>query len=111
MARVRTRHSVQVGIARARITRPGGPLISDLMARGLAVQAASKQRLRMSPQRIDTGNLINSIQMRLVRVDGLPVVRVGTNVEYAVYVFYGTIYMEANPFLRDGLKAGIGQFS
>jgi HK97 gp10 family phage protein len=110
MARVTTKHSVQLGYARVRLERPGGPLVRDLMVRGVAVQAAAKQRLRQAPQRIDTGNLLNSIQVRTLRENGTLIVRVETRVRYAIYVHNGTRYMEANPFLKDGLRIGMQQF-
>lgn len=110
MGTVRTTTSLNVGYIRARIAQPGGPLEHHLQLRALAVQAAAKQRLRESPQRIDTGNLLNSIQIRIYYRGGMPVARIGTDVEYSIYVHEGTIYMEANPFLRDGLIAGMQQF-
>lgn len=109
MARVRTTSSLNVGYIRI-LGRPGGPLHRDLQVRALAVQAAAKQRLRQSPQRIDTGNLVNSIQILIYFRGGVPVARIGTDVEYAVFVHEGTIYMEANPFLRDGLSRAFKQF-
>lgn len=108
MSTVRTTHSLNVGYIKVKIGQPGGPLSRDLIIRALRVQAAAKQRLRQSPQRIDTGNLINSIQIRIYQRDGMPVARIGTDVEYSIYVHEGTIYMEANPFLRDALKAAEG---
>lgn len=110
MATVRTTQRLNVGYIQTRIARPGGPVERDLELRALAVQAAAKQRLRQSPQRIDTGNLINSIQIRIYYRNGFPVARIGTNVEYAVFVHEGTIYMEANPFLRDALIRAARQF-
>lgn len=110
MATVRTSHSLNVGYIRTRVAQPGGPLERYLLVRALAVQAAARVRLRESPQRIDTGNLINSIQVRIFHRNGIPVARIGTDVEYSIYVHEGTIYMEANPFLRDGLIRGMKQF-
>jgi HK97 gp10 family phage protein len=48
---------------------------------------------------VDTGRLRASIEHE---VDG-DTLRVGTNVEYAVYVEEGTRYMEAEPYLRPAL--------
>lgn len=110
MATVRVRNQLNVGYIRTRIAQPGGPLVPYLTVRALAVQAAARQRLRQSPSRIDTGNLINSIQIRIYYRNGMPVARIGTDVEYSVYVHGGTIYMEANPFLRDGMIRGMQQF-
>lgn len=110
MANVTVNNSFNVGYARVHIARRGGNLERNLELRGLAVQAAAKQRLRQSPERIDTGNLVNSIQVRTYYQGGFPVVRIGTDVEYSIYVHEGTVYMEANPFLRDGLIRGMRQF-
>jgi hypothetical protein len=110
MATVRVTQDVNEGYIR-RLSRPGGPLERYLEVRALAVQAASKQRIREAPQRIDTGNLINSIQIRIYYRSGIPIARIGTDVEYSIYVHDGTVYMEANPFLRDGLRRGMQQFA
>jgi hypothetical protein len=109
MATVRTSQKLNVGYVRV-LARPGGPVERDLELRALAVQAAAKQRLRQSPERIDTGNLINSIQIRIYYRNGFPVARIGTDVEYSVFVHNGTVFMEANPFLRDGLARASRQF-
>lgn len=111
MATVRVRQQLNAGYIRTRIARSGGPLEDYLAVRALAVQAAAKERIRQSPTRIDTGNLLNSIQILIYHRNGVPIARIGTDVEYAVYVHDGTIYMEANPFLRDGLIRGMRQFS
>lgn len=111
MASVRVRQQLNVGYVRTVIARPSGPLERYLEVRALAVQAAAKQRIRESPQRIDTGNLINSIQIRIYYRSGIPVARIGTDVEYAIFVHEGTVFMEANPFLRDGLIRGMQQFA
>jgi len=109
MASVKTTQRLNVGYARTRIARGSG-MLRYLELRGQAVRSAAKERLRQSPRRIDTGNLLNSIQTRVFFRNNLPVVRIGTDVEYAVYVHQGTVYMEANPFLRDGLIRGLRQF-
>lgn len=108
MSTVRTTHSLNVGYIKVKIGQPGGPMGQDLDVRALRVQAAAKQRLRQSPQRIDTGNLLNSIQVRIYQRNGMPVARIGTDVEYSIYVHEGTMYMKANPFLKAALKAGKG---
>lgn len=111
MARVRVRTQLNVGYIRTRIAQPNGPLEHYLEVRAIAVQSAAKQRIRESPQRIDTGNLINSIQIRIYHRNGKPIARIGTDVEYSIYVHEGTTYMEANPFLRDGLIRGMQLFA
>lgn len=109
MATVRITHKFNDSYVRTRIA-PSPGLRNAMELRGLAVRTAAQQRIRENPRRIDTGNLINSIQMVILYRDGAPVARIGTDVEYAIYVHEGTIHMEANPFLRDGLRRGLEQF-
>ena len=47
---------------------------------------------------VDTGRLRNSISHAVDEADG--VVYIGTNVEYAPYVEYGTSKMKAQPYLK-----------
>lgn len=51
------------------------------------------------PKRVDTGNLRDSINHRVVKEE--EAVYVGTNVEYALAVHEGTIRMAPNRYLRD----------
>jgi hypothetical protein len=74
------------------------------MRRAIRVQSAARENLQGPPRRIDTGNLRASIAIGEAPGKKLGL-RVGTNVEYAIYVHEGTRYMEANPFLRDALRA------
>lgn len=110
MVRSRVRHSWNYGEARVLMTSPNSGVVKNLRARALATQAAAKQRLRADPRRIDTGNLINSIQIREYIRAGAMVERIGTDVEYSVYVHNGTRYMRANPFLVDGLRSAMRRF-
>ena len=74
-----------------------------LTGAALIVEAAAKN---LSP--VDTGNLRGSITHE-INPDHA---KVGTNVEYAPYVEYGTSKMSAQPYLRPGLdsnKAAINQ--
>lgn len=61
----------------------------------LIVEGNAKRR---SPVR--TGNLRRSITNRVEDTEAF----VGTNVEYAPYVHYGTRYSPAQPFLEEGLE-------
>lgn len=92
------------------MTSPTSGVVRNLRARAIATQSAAKQRLRADPRRIDTGNLINSIQVREYIRSGAIVERIGTDVEYARYVHDGTRYMRANPFLVDGLRSAMRRF-
>lgn len=111
MATVRVTNRLNTSYIRTRVARPGGPLENHLSLMAIAVQSAAKERIRQSPERIDTGNLINSIQISVYYRNGMPIARIGTDVEYSIYVHEGTVFMEANPFLRDGLIRGVQQFS
>lgn len=54
---------------------------------------------------VDTGRLRGSIAYEIGAVNGLPSARIGSNVEYAVYVELGTRHMSARPFLRPALAS------
>ena len=70
----------------------------DLIRVGLQVQNYARE---LCP--VDTGRLRASIQMESGR-DGLgPWVTIGTNVEYAPYVEFGTRYMAPQPYLRPAV--------
>ena len=62
--------------------------------------------LERNPRRVDTGRLKNSLTHQ---VDG-NVVCVGTNVEYAPYVEYGTSKMEANHFLKNAVSGHADEY-
>lgn len=68
-----------------------------LNAAGLVAEGYAKVHLEQTPRRVDTGRLRNSISHR-VRDD---YVEIGTNVEYGIYVEFGTSRMKPNPFLRS----------
>jgi len=110
MVRSRVKHSFNYGEVRVLMTSPSSGVVRNLRARAIATQAAAKQRLRADPRRIDTGNLINSIQIREYIRAGAIVERIGTDVEYSIYVHQGTRYMRANPFLVDGLQSAMRRF-
>lgn len=101
MARVRISPLVGARI-RARLDTP---LARDMLRRGQRVETAAKRRISHSPRRIDTGRLRSSLTTQPIRRGPVPGVRVGSNVEYALYVHEGTRYMIANPYLRDALPA------
>jgi HK97 gp10 family phage protein len=70
----------------------------DLVRVGLQVQNYARE---LCP--VDTGRLRASIQMDSGR-DGVgPWVSIGTNVEYAPYVEFGTRYMSPQPYMRPAV--------
>lgn len=67
------------------MTSPEGPLYRYLLQKGLLVEAEAKRRCP-----VDTGRLRSSITTEMFVEDGAPVARVGTNVEYAAFIEFGT---------------------
>lgn len=75
------------------LTSSRGPVVRNMLVRGYRIESAAKRNLgggRTGPRRIDTGRLRASISTQLVRRGSIPIVRIGTNVEYAVFVHDGT---------------------
>lgn len=73
------------------LTSPRGPVARDLLVRGIRVQSQARRNLAgmagSGPRRIHTGRLRSSIAVRLLSG---PIVRIGSNVHYALYVHEGT---------------------
>lgn len=77
-----------------------GPIGKDLARRAIKVDREAKH---LCP--VDTGRLRSSITNGLA-VDGRGLhAKVGTNVDYAIYVELGTRFAHAQPFLRPALRA------
>ena len=55
---------------------------------------------------VDTGNLRGSITVDINGVEA----EVGTNVEYAPFVEYGTRFMDAQPFVQPALEEQSAKF-
>ena len=72
---------------------------------GTHLEGEAADELENSPRRVDTGRLKGSIDHRAEERS----VSVGTNVEYAIYVHYGTYKMEANPFLKNAFERNMDQ--
>ena len=70
---------------RAVLSGKNGPVWLDIQRRGNRVLNASK---RLVP--VDEGRLKNSLTMEMGIVDGVPTARVGSNLDYAIYVHEGT---------------------
>jgi HK97 gp10 family phage protein len=77
-----------------------GPAGKYLKRQGLRVQRLAK---RNCP--VDTGRLRSSITEALGSDSQGLVERIGTDVEYALHVEFGTKRMRAQPFLRPALDA------
>jgi hypothetical protein len=76
------------------LTSPSGPVAKALLVRGYRVQAQARKNLgggASGPKRIDTGKLRASISVQLKKKSSRTLtVRIGTNVEYAIWVHDGT---------------------
>lgn len=84
-------------------TSPTGPVALELARRAVRVERLAK---RLCP--VDTGRLRTSITWRLARdARGLLAI-IGTNVEYAPFVEFGTRFARSQPFLRPALSAAGG---
>lgn len=101
------------------LTSPRGPVAAHLVRRAVRVENAAKRSFGGSgrphvpsapgsPPNVDTGRLRSSITHDLsVDAQGI-VARVGTDVEYGLYLEVGTSKMEARPYLRPALAAELG---
>ena len=100
MATVQTRFNPDA--LRALLQSPQGPVVKDLIRRARKVENRAKQ---LCP--VDTGRLRSSISMSAPQTErGSVTIHVGTNVEYAPFLEYGTSRMSARPFLEPALAAG-----
>ena len=70
---------------------------------GLTAEGYAK---KLAP--VDTGNLRNSITHTVDEEE--PAAYIGTNVEYAPYVCWGTIHMKAQPFLKPAVAANANEY-
>lgn len=115
-----------------------GRIPPALEAVGQQAVGHCKQELENTPKRIDTGLLRNSITFALAGEapaissysgdkprggsiptgsysgtapeEDKPVVYVGTNVEYAPYVEFGTDRMAPNHFIKNGIQNNIDEY-
>lgn len=73
---------------------PNSGLLKDMLKRGARVQTRARRNLRggaTGPRRINTGALSNSIKVAVSAITNTHLaVRVGSNLDYAVFVHDGT---------------------
>ena len=72
---------------------------------GLHLESEAADELENAPRRVDTGRLQGSMHHEA----GDDYVSVGTDVEYAIYVHFGTRKMEANAFLKNAFERNMDQ--
>jgi hypothetical protein len=106
MVRVRASHALRPSRVKPLFNRKSA-VFRHTMGIGIKISNAAKVRLGRAPKRIDTGRLRASIKVSTFTSStwSTPGVRVGTNVEYAVYVHEGTRYMQKNPFITDAVAS------
>lgn len=80
----RVTHKLDNAAVRELLSGSRGAVARDLYRRGRRVEAKAK---RLCP--VDTGRLRSSISTEVLLVAGRPIIRVGTNVEYALAVHEG----------------------
>ena len=56
---------------------------------------------------VDTGRLRNSVTHQVISEDS---VAIGTNVEYAPYIEFGTYKMDARPYIRPAIEDYINEY-
>ena len=72
---------------------------------GSHLEGEAADELENSPRRVDTGRLKGSITHQSDDRS----CSVGTNVEYGIYVHFGTYKMDANPFLKNAFEHNMDQ--
>lgn len=79
----------------------GGPDVERaLEVAGQIGETSAKQHVA-----VDTANLQRSITHEVTMVEGGGFVRIGSNVEYAIFQEVGTIFHPAHPYLRPAMES------
>lgn len=86
------------------ISSPSSALGRHLRQKAIMVESGAKRGISQSPTRVDTGNLRASIGVNQISSGRFNGYRIGTNVNYAIYVHEGTTRMRANPFMTRGVQ-------
>lgn len=90
MADARFEHKLDHAALMQLLTGPKSGVMKDLVRRAILVESAAKRNLRRDPKRVNTGRLGSSLTWRTLTFQGRPAIRIGTNVEYALFVHEGT---------------------
>lgn len=81
-------------------------IMRSLEVIGILAESEAKLELENDPRRIDTGRLRNSISHKTEKDK----VHIGTNVEYAPYVHFGTVKMRKNEFLKNAVEKNMKDY-
>lgn len=73
--------------------------IEEFKNTALSVEKSAKQNIKRN-RTVDTGRLLGSVKTNIKQDYAGVEAEVGTNVEYANYIEYGTYKMGAKPFLN-----------
>lgn len=73
--------------------------IEEFKKTALSVEKSAKQNIKRN-KTVDTGRLLGSVKTNIKQDYAGVEAEVGTNVEYANYIEYGTYKMGAKPFLN-----------
>ena len=73
--------------------------IEEFKKTALSVEKSAKQNIKRN-RTVDTGRLLGSVKTNIEQDYAGVEAEVGTNVEYANYIEYGTYKMGAKPFLN-----------
>lgn len=94
MAKVTVSHKLNKAQIKKILESPQGGLARDLLKRGIRVQARARRNLGgttgTGPRRVATGQLRANIAVQLRSFQGLPAVRVGSNLKRARWIHDGT---------------------
>ena len=92
------------------LTGPMGPVYRDLLRRAIRVESQAKINASGRPgPMVRTGRLRSSITHRMIVDPSIGIyAQVGSAVEYAGYVEFGTDRAPAYPYLRPALVAAAG---
>lgn len=88
------------GAIQALFNSPEGPV-----AKELAQKAVKVERIAKNLCAVDTGRLRSSIAWTFARDSQGLFAQVGSDVEYAAFIEFGTINMHAQPYLRPALSS------
>lgn len=89
------------------VTNEAGAAIGKALEMiGLQGERHAKEALTQQGA-VDTGRLRNSVTHQVISEDS---VAIGTNVEYAPYIEFGTYKMDARPYIRPAIEDYMNEY-